>query len=82
MTADENDHQDRNERDGKNGRESDGESFCPGEWAKHAAFLRFEEKYGQERDEDDQQRKEDCRADLLCAAQENVSPLLIRKDDT
>ncbi len=74
-STNEHDHEHRNERDGEDGRGTDGERLGPSERAEHAARLRLEQKHGQKRNDNNEQRKEQCRANLFGRVNENPPAL-------
>src|SRR5690348_3310413 len=76
VAANEDDHQDGNERNGKNRRKCHGKRLGPCQRAKHAPFLRFEKKDGQKRNQNHEQGKENGRADLFRRAHQDSSPFL------
>ena len=65
-------HKRRNQRDGEQGREDEGESLGPGERAEHAAFLCFKQEDRQERHHNNDERIEERGADLLCCADQDA----------
>ena len=74
--ANKNHHQHGNQGDGQDRGKSHGESFGPRQRTEHAPFLSFEKEDRQKRHQDNEQGKEDGRANLFCRAHQNASPLL------
>src|SRR6266436_9140560 len=71
-------HQDWDQRNSQNGGRTDCQGLGPRQRAEHASFLSFEQKDRQEGNDDDEQRKEERRADLPGCVDENRPTLWFR----
>src|ERR1700677_174984 len=71
LAPDEKNHQDWDHRDCENRGERNRKGLGVGERPKHPPFLRFEQEYRQERDDDNNQREENGPADLLRGRQQD-----------
>ncbi len=70
MTANEQQHQHRHERNGEQGCTCHGEGLGVGERGEQPSFLRFQREHRQEGNGDDEQREEEGGADFLAGGED------------